>query len=181
MKVERAGPEELGKVADVLSEAAAWLRSRGIEQWPHPHPAEWVDASIQRGETYLARVGGVIAGTITLRWEDPAFWGEQPPVAGYVHGVAVRREFAGLGSELLEWADEQVRAAGRKLVRLDCRTENDALRRYYELHGFAHRGDTKVGDFRTSLYERGLLSDRVNGPLRRGDGTGILGVEVDEG
>ena len=154
MKVERAGAEELGDVVEVLSEAAAWLRSRGIEQWPSPFRADWVAPSIERGETYLVRENDAVAGTITLRWEDPAFWGEQPPVAGYVHGIAVRREFAGLGPELLAWADEQVRAAGRGLLRLDCRTDNAELRRYYERHGFRYCGDATVHDFRTSLYER---------------------------
>ena len=150
MKVERAGPRELDDVVGVLSEAAAWLRARGIEQWPYPYPVPWVAASIERGETYLAQVDGSVAGTITLRWEDPAFWGDQPPVAG----VAVRREYAGRGPELLEWAAEQVRLEGRDFLRLDCRTDNAALRAYYERQGFEHRGDTTVDDFRTSLYER---------------------------
>jgi ribosomal protein S18 acetylase RimI-like enzyme len=154
VNVELAGPEELDDVVAVLSEAAAWLRSRGIEQWPHPFPAEWVAPSIERGETYLVRENGAVAGTITLRWEDPAFWGEQPPVAGYVHGIAVRRDFAGLGPELLKWAAQRVREADRELLRLDCRTDNAELRGYYERHGFRHRGDTTVDDFRTSLYER---------------------------
>ena len=154
MKVEPARPAELDAVVDVLSEAAAWLRSRGIEQWPSPYPADWVAPSIERGETYLVRQNGAVAGTITLRWEDPAFWGEEPPVAGYAHGIAVRREFAGLGPELLACADEQVREAGRGLLRLDCRTDNAELRGYYERHGFRHRGDTTADDFRTSRYER---------------------------
>jgi GNAT superfamily N-acetyltransferase len=154
MKVTRAKADELDEVVVVMSEAAAWLRSRGIEQWPSPYPAAWVAPSIERGETYLARLNGAVAGTITLRWADPAFWGEQPPVAGYVHGIAVRRGFAGLGSELLEWADEQVRLAGRDVLRLDCRTDNERLRRYYEERGFEHRGDATVAEFRTSLYER---------------------------
>ena len=155
MRVERASPEELDEVVAVLSEAAAWLRVRGIEQWPDPFPAAWVEPSIKRGETYLAREGDAVAATITLRWEDPAFWGEQPPVAGYVHGIAVRREFAGAGPQLLEWADEQVGAAGRELLRLDCRSDNARLRRYYEQQRFVHRGDATVADFETSLYERG--------------------------
>jgi hypothetical protein len=152
--VELAGPEELEDVVAVLSEASAWPRSRGIEQWPHPYPVEWVAGSIERGETYLARESGAVVGTITLRWADRAFWGDQPPVAGYVHGLAVRRASAGRGPELLEWAGEQVREAGRDLLRLDCRSENARLRRSYEDQGFEHRGDTTVDDFRTSLYER---------------------------
>ena len=154
MRVESASPEELDEVVAVLSEAAAWLRARGIEQWPDPYPAAWVQASIERGETYLARQGDALVGTITLRWEDPAFWGEQPPVAGYVHGIAVRRAFAGAGPELLEWADGQVGAAARELLRLDCRSDNFRLRRYYEEQGFVHRGDATVAGFETSIYER---------------------------
>ena len=154
MIVEQARPEELGEVLAVLSESARWLNSRGIEQWPDPFPADRVEPSIARGETYLVRVGGAVAGTITLRWADHAFWGEQPPVAGYVHAIAVRREFAGLGPKLLDWAAARVRDAGRELLRLDCLSSNAALRSYYERHGFAHRRDTTVEDFRTSLYER---------------------------
>ena len=154
MIVEQARPEELGEVLAVPSESARWLNSRGIEQWPDPFPADRVEPSIARGETYLVRVGGAVAGTITLRWADHAFWGEQPPVAGYVHAIAVRREFAGLGPKLLDWAAARVRDAGRELLRLDCLSSNAALRSYYERHGFAHRRDTTVEDFRTSLYER---------------------------
>jgi ribosomal protein S18 acetylase RimI-like enzyme len=154
VNVTRARSEELGEVVAVLSQAAAWLRSLGVEQWPQPYPAEWVAASLERGETYLARENGAVVGTITLRWADQAFWGEQPPVAGYVHGLAVGREFAGRGPDLLEWAEEQVRDAGRDLLRLDCRADNARLRAYYERQGFEHRGDATVDDFRTSLYER---------------------------
>jgi ribosomal protein S18 acetylase RimI-like enzyme len=154
LRVEKVSREELDEVVAVLSEAAAWLRARGIEQWPDPYPAAWVEPSIERGETYLAREGDTVAATITLRWEDPAFWGEQPPVAGYVHGIAVRRQFAGAGPELLEWADEQVGAAGRQFLRLDCRSDNARLRKYYEDQGFVHRGHATVAGFVTSLYER---------------------------
>jgi GNAT superfamily N-acetyltransferase len=141
-------------VLGVLSESARWLKSRGIEQWPDPFPPDPVERSIARGETFLVRAADEVAGTVTLRWSDPLFWGEQPPVAGYVHALAVRREFAGLGAEVLDWAGEQVREAGRSLLRLDCRSENARLRQYYERHGFVHRGDTIVEDFQTSLYER---------------------------
>jgi hypothetical protein len=60
VNVTPVGAEELDEVVEVLSEAAAWLRSRGIEQWADPHPSEWVAASIDRGETYLARENGAV-------------------------------------------------------------------------------------------------------------------------
>ena len=75
-------------------------------------------------------------------------------MAGYVHAIAVRREFAGLGPKLLDWAAARVREAGRELLRLDCLSGNAALRSYYERNGFVHCRDTDVADFWTSLYER---------------------------
>jgi GNAT superfamily N-acetyltransferase len=156
LEVVQAKESDVDEIVDVLSEAARWLIACGIEQWPDPFPRDRVDKLVERGAFYVARVGGEIAGTLALLWSDPLFWGEQPPEAGYVHAIAVRREFAGLGPKLLDWASDQVREAGRGLLRLDCRTENSRLRGYYESQGFIHRGDTTVDDFRTSLYERRL-------------------------
>jgi GNAT superfamily N-acetyltransferase len=157
VKSERAGPEELAEVITVLSEAAKWVHARGIEQWPDPFPPERVEEGIARGETYLARIGPEVAGTITLQWEDPFFWGERPPNAAYVHLMAVRWRFAGRGTELLEWAAAQARAGGRELLRLDCLSTNPGLRRYYEAQGFVHLGDRMILDHRASLYEKAVM------------------------
>jgi protein-tyrosine phosphatase len=93
--------------------------------------------------------------TLALKWNDPTFWGDRPADAGYVHALAVRRAHAGsgLGARLLAWAEEQVAAAGREYLRLDCRAENDELRRYYERQGFAPRGEVSVDEFTSALYE----------------------------
>ena len=154
LDVRRAEPDDLDDVVAILSEAARWLLGRGIEQWLDPFPRDRVERLVERGEFYVARVDGKAVATLALLWDDPHFWGEQPPVAGYVHAIAVRREFAGLGPKLLDWAAARVREARRDFLRLDCLSENTALRSYYERHGFVHRGDTTVEDFRTSLYER---------------------------
>ena len=93
------------------------------------------------------------------------FWGEREADAGYVHRLVVRRDRAGagLGATILDWAAQQVRAAGREWLRLDVPADNVALCAYYERLGFEYRGDAE-GDFthrdgvvrhwRTRLYER---------------------------
>jgi GNAT superfamily N-acetyltransferase len=65
-------------------------------------------------------------------------WGPQPPEAGYVHGLVVHDDHvgAGLGRDLLRWAADRVRGAGRTLLRLDCGDGNAGLRRYYTGQGF---------------------------------------------
>jgi protein-tyrosine phosphatase len=156
LDVRRAEPEELDEVVAILSEAARWLLERGIRQWPDPFPRDRAAALLDRGEFYLARVGGKPAATFALLWSDPAFWGEQPPVAGYVHAIAVRRAYAGLGlgERLLDWAEAVVAAAGRELLRLDCMSDNATLQAYYERLGFESRGEAVFEDFSAMRFER---------------------------
>jgi ribosomal protein S18 acetylase RimI-like enzyme len=168
LEVRRAGPEDVEEIVAILSECARWLLARGIEQWPDPFPRERVAALTARGELYLARLGREPVATVALLWSDPTFWGERPPDAGYVHALAVRRAQAGrgLGARLLEWAEREVAAAGREFLRLDCRTENAVLRRYYEALGFERRGEVAVDDFVSTLYERRCRPHRPGAPRR---------------
>jgi len=156
LDVRRAGPDDLDAVVEILSEAARWLLERGIRQWPDPFPRDRVAALLDRGEFYVARVDGKPAATFALLSSDPAFWGEQPPDAAYVHALAVRRAYGGrgLGERLLEWAEAQAAADGRTYLRLDCMSDNEALRAYYERLGFEPRGEAQLDDFTATLFER---------------------------
>ena len=82
--------------------------------------------------------------------------GDVPGDAGYVHGLAIRRDFAGkgLGREFLRWAEDRVAASGKKYLRLDCAAENRALNEYYRRAGFSYRGEALVWGLEVSLYEK---------------------------
>lgn len=158
-----AGPADVAEVVGLLTEAAAWARDRGIERWwPIPFPERIVRRGVERGEVFLVHRTDELVGTIALAREDPLMWGDQPPVAGYVHRLAVRRSLAGagLGRAILEWADGEVRRWGRSKLRLDCLATNAALRRYYLGLGFREVGTVSgkyPGEDRSSaLLERDI-------------------------
>ncbi|HEY8489680.1 MAG TPA: GNAT family N-acetyltransferase [Dehalococcoidia bacterium] len=158
VSVRRAGPEDVETVAEILEDAAAWILARGIRQWPARFPRSFVSSAIRDHEVYLVLDGEAAVGTVTIQWSDEPVWGPQPGDAGYVHRLAVRRDRAGqgLGRWILSWAEERVRAAGRRYLRLDCMAANAGLRRYYEAAGFASRGEVTVGTWRAARYERDL-------------------------
>lgn len=158
-----ATPADSAIVLSILDDAATWLMSRGISQWPSAFQAEWILPNIQSSETWLVRVDGSPVATLTLGWSDP-LWPDDGR-AGYVHRLARKRNAPSLGDELFDWVGQQVASEGRVLIRLDCVTNNRRLRQYYEDRGFSHRGDTAVsgapGDrdvagpmTPVSLYER---------------------------
>ena len=101
----------------ILEEAAQWLVYLGIDQWqPGSFSRRRIADRIERGEMYLAQLRGRAVGTLALQWSDEETWGDVPADAGYVHGLAIRREFAGkgLGRELLRWAEERTSVLFRK-------------------------------------------------------------------
>ena len=152
----RATEVDAATLVALYDEASAWLMARGLRQWP---PGWWTQAVVVRElraghEMYLARRDGQALGKLTLLWDDPEMWGEQPPDAGYVHGLCIVRAAAGLGlgAALLDGAGQRVRARGRRWLRLDCMAANSRLRAYYERLGFVYRGEGEEGW--AALYER---------------------------
>jgi len=154
-------------VLDLLAEAAAWTAARGHANWPPRFSRRSIERYAAAGDLYVAEIDGVTVATVRLQWDDPRFWGDDTTDgrAGYVHRLVVRRSHGGvgLGARMLTWADEQVLARGRALLRLDVVSHNAPLRAYYEAAGFAHVRDVtgewvdddgRRNEWRTSLYER---------------------------
>jgi GNAT superfamily N-acetyltransferase len=158
----------------MIEAATRWLSERGAPVgWPVPFPSHRFEPAARAGDLYLVELSdGALAGTVTVQWEDPQFWGTRPPDSGYVHRFVVRREFAGrgVGDGVLAWAEGQVRARGRQYLRLDCLAASDALRRYYVAHGFRRLGERTVGGLRCALFEKPVLPVEPAGArrLRRG-------------
>lgn len=157
LEVREARSTDLDTVVSILEEAARWMVRKRLEGWtPDGFSRRRIAEIIDRGEMYLALLGGEAAGTFALQWKDEETWGRDGDDTGYVHGLAIRRTFAGrgLGRELLMWAEERVSRVGRGYLRLDCTAENEALNAYYRRAGFAYRGRVTVRGLEVSLYEK---------------------------
>jgi GNAT superfamily N-acetyltransferase len=163
--IRRAVEEDVSDVLAVLAEATAWLRTKGIVQWPDRFPRSVIAAALDSGGLFVATEGSAIVATVTLLWSDPSFWGDRDD-AGFVHRLVVRRSHVGLGRTLLEWAADQVRSKGRSYVCLDCLGTNERMRRYYEDLGFRlvgevpgpadHPHSDAHGSWSAALYEKAI-------------------------
>ncbi|MCT9934026.1 GNAT family N-acetyltransferase [Planotetraspora sp. A-T 1434] len=146
LTLRSATPGDLTTVLTLLAEAAKWLNSLGVRQWPAGgFPAERIEPLIREGVLYLLDdgTGPVPAATVALDGHaDPEFWtgSDHPGDALYVHKLAVSRAYSGqgLGEALLDWAGLRAAAEGRRLLRLDCSKDNARLQAYYRTLGFRH-------------------------------------------
>lgn len=158
-----AGPEALSLILQILKEGAETLRARGIDQWqgwhhPDAERLAWVQEGLDKGEFYFLEAEGQTLGMYRYLHEDELYWGPQTVKARYVHSLAVRAAWGGLGigSRLLERLFVQAREEGAEVFRLDCLATNPALRRYYEGLGFVAVGETGLRGQRFTLLERAL-------------------------
>jgi GNAT superfamily N-acetyltransferase len=153
-----AGPGDVETTVAIEEDATGWLRSRDIDPGMPPRPLHELFAeAIARGQMYLARRDGVAVGKVALTERD-GLWADLPGEALYVHGLMVRRDFAGqeIGREMLRWAEGLAAERGKALLRLDCMGDNAALRAYYERAGFTHRGDVALPHRLAARYEKAV-------------------------
>lgn len=163
--VVEATDSDIDALLSLRDDAARWLLARGIDQWqPGEIPYSW-----ERGDEYFVFVlwhGEDRVGTVTILWDDPVIWGDQPVPAGYVHNLIVTRSFGGqgLGVGLLQWAENYVAESGRSLARLDCGARSRKLRDLYESVGYRWVRDQQYAwldpDLALALYEKDLREDR---------------------
>lgn len=155
--IRRAAPSEAALVADVLTEAALWLRARGDELWrPETVSVSEVAPDVCEGLYFLAWSGSDAVGTMRLTWTDPFYWPEGASgEALYLHRLAVRRSFAGgrVSSVLVLWAAAHARAHGVPFLRLDCEASRMALRRVYERFGFVLHSERPIGQSLVARYQ----------------------------
>ncbi|WP_327356580.1 GNAT family N-acetyltransferase [Streptomyces sp. NBC_01304] len=159
-------PADLAALVGLYDAAARWMIEQGIDQWkPGEKDEEHFRRWIKEGEVWLAEAEGdeQPVGAWELWWDDVPAWGEQPPVAGYVHRLMVRRGApAGTGRAMLAQAERRIAEAGRQWCRLDCVSTNARLRDYYEGSGYTVVGEQpfKVGAG-GSKYSVTLLEKRL--------------------
>ncbi|GAC1538690.1 MAG: hypothetical protein NVS2B7_09870 [Herpetosiphon sp.] len=166
--VRFATDDDCAAILELFDGITRWLWQRGINQWdPRTFTRPWLEAEIGRHSVVVGMKDEVV-GTALLHWSDAEVWGEQPPDAGYVHKLAVKRSHAGqgIGAVLLEYAAQVAAANSKQYLRLDCATDNRKLVNYYRARGFQQVG-TLDRPWRARLFQK-----RVSGPVGGDDADG---------
>ncbi|AUY47818.1 GNAT family N-acetyltransferase [Streptomyces sp. CB01881] len=141
-----AVPEDAELLARWRREASAWVAGRhGNPQWSGPDRPERRLALIEKGATVLALLepdGPAVATcTICPRGSRRRWTAEERAVpARYLRKSIVDRAHAGrgIGRLLHEWAGHRAAGAGAVVLRLDARSDNPGLNRYYRSCGWRY-------------------------------------------
>ena len=150
MEIRRLGPgDSLEELTALLHRAYGALGAMGFNYTAVDQPVERTRERTSDGECWVAVEEGRIVGTATLGLAEAM---ADPPEYARP-GMACFQQFAiepalqgkGLGSRLLEHAEERARELGAKEIALDTAEGAAHLIRYYEARGYALSGHVRFG------------------------------------
>lgn len=154
--IEKAAPDQVAEVAEILLEAANWLIEKGEKLWETDELApERIKTEVEAGMFWLAKVKGEIAGCVRFQTEDKEYWDDVPHLdSAFVHRVAVKRNFAGknVAAAMLDWAKQRAASLGKTYLRLDC-GKREKLCRFYESEGFVFHSEKLRKPYSVVRYE----------------------------
>jgi GNAT superfamily N-acetyltransferase len=140
MNVVTVNIDNIEIFSKVLIEASEWLSSIGQSMWKVDNlSVKKVLEEYNMEEMRLCYDDDNLIGVYVIQWYDPLFWPElNKNESGYLHKLAVRREYngKGYGRKLIHSAEKLCEKRGIEWLRLNCGTFRTRLRNFYESTGF---------------------------------------------
>lgn len=179
LSVRLAELSDLDTIMQIVSDAQAYMREKGINQWQNGRPCrEQFAEDISQKNCYLLCDGESIACTVTLMTEvDPFYdtiydgkWLTDGKSCATIHRCAVAKEYRGkcVARVMMDRMEDRAGELGCKSVRVDTHRDNRAMRGLlnsmgYSFCGVVHIEEPKPGDIERVAFEK-LLEDK-NGAM----------------
>jgi ribosomal protein S18 acetylase RimI-like enzyme len=147
ISIRHAAPSDCDAAWRLVDSCRADLAARGIAQWHDEYPTmATVAADIGNARLFLLAWGGAFVGAVTLDANaDPAYaairWESADP-ALIVHRLCVdpRWQGKGLGSRLMDFAEQHAASEGFASIRLDAYSGNPGAVALYRKRGYREAG-----------------------------------------
>ena len=139
VSVEPAANDSLDRLVDLWVELAAEQRNYRSHLFAAENTTEVREVlarSVVADEVLVARDDGDVVGFVTFNVESGGY--KQDATRGVVSNIYVEppHRDAGVGTELLEAAEADLRERGVDAFALEVLADNDAARRFYRRHGY---------------------------------------------
>ena len=144
MNITRLSEADKGHILSLFKAVTAELRKGGIKQWDRFYPNRFViSKDLKEQHLFGVKEKGQVIAVITVDRNQSekyqtVIWEDDAEKAGCIHRLSVHPEYQGkgIGKQLLQFAEEQVRREGLQSVRLDVFSSNPSAISMYEKAGY---------------------------------------------
>lgn len=148
MNITRLSEADKGYILSLFKAVTAELQKSGIKQWDRFYPNRFViGKDLKEQHLFGVKEKGQVIAVITVDQNQSEkyqtiIWEDNAEKAGCIHRLAVHPEHQGkgIGKQLLQFAEKQVRREGLQCIRLDVFSSNPSAISMYEKAGYQKRG-----------------------------------------
>jgi ribosomal protein S18 acetylase RimI-like enzyme len=167
MEIRRGTRDDLPALMALVRRVMPLMLAAGNLQWDENYPNQLVfEHDIEKSQLWVAEVGGVIAGVAAITTDPEPEYAqagldiEEPAVI--IHRLAVDPAFRGngVGSGLMQQAEQIAIERGITAVRVDTNTQNPETQRLFPRLGYRLAGEISLQvrpNLRFLCYEKRLL------------------------
>lgn len=157
IKIVLAIEENIEDIKIIIRNRCLWFDTNQIIQWDIDdylcrYNNEYFKRQIMENKLYVATDCGKIIGCMLLKNTDK-LWCDDVN-AFYIHHLATNVNYKGIGSMLLNFAENEARKENKSFIRLDCFKCNVRLNKYYTDYGFICVGSGQINDYYYNQYEK---------------------------
>ena len=164
MIFSRARQDDLPELVALFQAATRQMDAQGIFQWDALYPDEGIlSEDVARGNMTCGMIADRIAVAFMLDFcEDSDYesadWRYCERDIVVLHRLSVHPDFQGQGvaRQTMDYLENEVRARGRRTIRLDAFSQNPAALHLYESRGYQKAGEISYRKGLFYLYEKKL-------------------------
>jgi ribosomal protein S18 acetylase RimI-like enzyme len=159
--IRQAATSDFEAISEILLEAVKWMKETSTSLWTDEEVSRSaIERDIVAGEYFLMLNGEEAAATFLMQGEDAYYWPDaQTGEALYLHRIAVRRTYSGMGHtrRILRFAVEKAKQIGLQYIRLDCDSDREGLNSLYTKLGFSFHSSITVDGYHGSRYQLDVM------------------------
>ena len=151
--IREATYDDAPEIMNIIKKRSNWLKENKIKQWESflERDISYYIEKIKNEAVYVVIIDECICGTFILQIVDK-YW-EEDDDAFYIHHLAVKEEYPGLGRYIIEQIKIMAIDANKCYIRIDHVKENKKLSSYYEELGFKRKRELHDGMYHCLLRE----------------------------
>ena len=154
-------------VTAIYDGARRILKESGIPQWQEGVPGrESFISDVQSGVSYVLEDDGKVIATVQIIEREPYYdnmisgkWTEESALVAHRVAVSNENRKKGVGSLILQYAEEIALQRGKKAVRLDTHELNYRMRGMLEKNGYKAVGTVRMPDGSPRVAYEKLLGE----------------------
>ncbi|MDO5105479.1 GNAT family N-acetyltransferase [Capnocytophaga sp.] len=168
MNFRKASIQDFQDIWQLILYAKNVRKAEGSTQWQDGYPTEQtIENDILSGNGYVFTQNGTVLGYVAIIFgEEPAYeaiegeWLSQSPyVVVHRMAVAAQAKGKGLGSQMLQKAEQLARDNAVESVRVDTNYDNFAMLKILDKQGYTYRGEVYFRGSARKAFEKIIKSN----------------------